>query len=346
MRSLLPIFRALLASVVMSGLDPGAVDLHASPSTLSQALRQPSSWFASAEARRLADNVRSWQTDHGSWPKNGDTLSPRVPSGNDSKRGTFDNSATRNELRFLARVYQATGEPPYRESFLRGLKSILAAQHPSGGWPQSYPPRGGYARHITFNDGTMVGLMELLREVAREDLYAFVDAERREAARRAVDRGVDCILGCQIRVDKRLTAWCAQHDAETLEPRPARSYELESLSGAASAGVLLFLMGLEDPSPEIVTAVRAGVRWFESVQIKGIRQIRVDGDKRIIADSNAPPLWARFYEIETQRPFFCGRDGVKRYRLADIESERRNGYAWYGDWGRRVLEHHARWHPE
>ena len=52
---------------------------------------------------------------------------------------------------------------------------------------------------------------------------------------------------------------------------------------------------------------------------------------------------ARFYEIGIDRPFFCGRDGVKKYALAEIEAERRNGYAWYGDWGRRVLERYTRW---
>ena len=67
------------------------------------------------------------------------------------------------------------------------------------------------------------------------------------------------------------------------------------------------------------------------------------GDKKIVPDRQAPPLWARFYEIGTNRPFFCGRDGVKKDNLADIEAERRNGYAWYGDWGRRVLTRYADW---
>ena len=51
----------------------------------------------------------------------------------------------------------------------------LAAQYPNGGWPQSYPPGKGYARHITFNDNTMVNLLELVRDVARSDAFRFVD---------------------------------------------------------------------------------------------------------------------------------------------------------------------------
>jgi PelA/Pel-15E family pectate lyase len=150
-------------------------------------------------------------------------------------------------------------------------------------------------------------------------------------------------LKCQVRVDGRLTGWCAQHDEETLEPAAARSYELPSLSGGESAGILLLLMSLDDPSPEVVRAVDGGARWYEAAKLTGIRQKVVEGDKTIVKDPDAPPLWARFYEIETNRPFFCGRDGIKKYDVAEIESERRNGYAWYGDWGARVAAEHAKW---
>ncbi len=110
-----------------------------------------------------------------------------------------------------------------------------------------------------------------------------------------------------------------------------------------SAGILLLLMSLEDPSPDVVQAVRAGECWFEASKLTGIRQQMVNGNKVIVPDPNAPPLWARFYEIETNRPFFCGRDGVKQYDLAEIEAERRNGYGWYGPWGSRVAARYDQW---
>jgi len=50
------------------------------------------------------------------------------------------------------------------------------------------------------------------------------------------------------------------------------------------------------------------------------------------------PLWARHYEIGTNRPIFAGRDAVKRYALAEIERERRTGTAWYGPWPQKFLE--------
>ena len=110
-----------------------------------------------------------------------------------------------------------------------------------------------------------------------------------------------------------------------------------------SAGILMLLMSLEDPGPDVVRAVRAGARWYEDAKLIGIRQVVGDGDKKIVPDPAAPPLWARFYEIGTNRAFFCGRDGVKKGDLAEIEAERRNGYAWYGEWGHQVLSRYARW---
>ncbi len=52
---------------------------------------------------------------------------------------------------------------------------------------------------------------------------------------------------------------------------------------------------------------------------------------RLLPDPNGRPLWARYYDLENTKPFVCDRDGIPRQRLEDIGSERRNGYAWYGD---------------
>lgn len=307
---------------------------------------KPDDWYRSDEAARLVGNVLSHQSARGDWPKNIDTSAKPYDGDRAKLQGTFDNGATVGELRFLARAHAATDKSLYRDAFLKGLDHILAAQYPSGGWPQTSPPGKGYARYITFNDNTVVNLLELLRDASRAEGFRFVDAPRREAAARAFRAGIGCVLKCQIRVDNALTVWCAQHDEVTLEPRPARTFELISLSGSESAGILLLLMSLDDPSPEVVRAIDAGALWFESAKLKGIRQVVVDDDKRIVADPEAPPLWARFYEIGTNRPFFCGRDGVKRYALSEIESERRNGYAWYGEWGARVASRYARWKAE
>jgi len=311
----------------------------------SDLLRRPDPWFAGAEGRRTTQNILSWQSAEGSWPKNQDTT--RSPYTGDPARirGTFDNGATVDELRYLARAWQATGDAPCQQAFLKGLDHILRAQYPTGGWPQFYPPGDQYHRHITFNDGTMVRLMEWVREVRASDRYAFVDPARREQCARAFDRGIACILRCQIRVRGRLTGWCAQHDEVDFRPRPGRAYELVSLSGAESVGIVRLLMSLERPSPEVVNAVEAAVAWLKSARIEGWREARVADErspkgwnKVMVADPDAPPLWARFYEIETNRPIYVDRDGIPKYALAEIGYERRNGYAWHGDWPRPLLE--------
>src|SRR5262249_14762400 len=133
------------------------------------------------------------------------------------------------------------------------------------------PPARSYHRHITFNDHAMVRLMELLREVATSPTYRFAGADRRKAAQKAFDKGIECILKCQVKVKGKLTAWCAQHDEKDYRPRPGRSYELVSLSGNESVGIVRLLMSLERPSPRVVAAVEGAVAWFESVKLKGIR---------------------------------------------------------------------------
>jgi len=300
-------------------------------------------WYRGEEAARVAENVLSWQSAHGSWPKNIDTAAKPYQGDRSRLRGTFDNGATRGEIRFLARAYNATKRRPYRDAVLKAIDHILAAQYPSGGWPQYFPVGNCYNRYITFNDNAMVGVMELLREVAGSDEFAFVDPERRKKAVRAFDRGIECILKCQVVLDGRPTVWCAQHDEITFEPRKGRVYEHVSLSGCESAAVVRLLMSLEEPSEEIVRAVDGACRWFQRSKLTGIRQIERDGDKVIVADADAPPLWARFYQIETNRPIFSGRDGVIKYDVAQIEHERRNGYAWYGRWGESLLDEWPKW---
>jgi pectate lyase len=304
---------------------------------------RPDEWLASDVGRRIADNVVSWQSPHGSWPKNGDTASRPYSELPEKIAGTFDNGATTGELRFLSRAFKATDERRYKDSFLKGLDHILAAQYRTGGWPQRYPPGPGYHRHITFNDNTMVRILEFLREVADSPEYVFVERHRRFAAKNAFNLGLRCVVDCQIVVGGRPTAWCAQHDEIDLRPRPARSYELESLSGAESAAILKLLMSVDNPNAKMRRAIHAGAAWYESAKITGIRVQRKEGDRVVINDAEAPLLWARFYEIESGRPLFCGRDGVKKYHLSEIEAERRNGYSWYGQWGKDVAALYDKW---
>lgn len=306
-------------------------------------LKKDDAWFASERGQEILENVLSWQDDYGGWPKNEDTDVMRFTGSRKELRGTFDNAATTGEMRMLARGYRVNGDERYKAAFLKAFDMILEAQYPTGGWPQYWPLRKGYYSHITFNDGAMVRLMELLNEVAEKPDYAFAGEERRAAAKAAYDRGIECILNCQVRVNGKLTAWCAQHDAADLSPQPARSYELVSLSGGESAGILRLLMDLEAPSARVAEAIAAGVQWYRDSEVSGLKIEWVDGKLKAVPDANAKPLWGRFYEIETNRPFFCDRDGIPKYDYNQIDQERSTGYAWYGKWGEDVYADFEAW---
>ena len=82
----------------------------------------------------------------------------------------------------------------------------------------------------------MVNILKFLRDVADSDDFAFVDPDRRATASRAFDRGIACILACQVEVNGKLTAWCAQHDATTLEPANARASSSPPSAAARARG--------------------------------------------------------------------------------------------------------------
>jgi pectinesterase len=254
------------------------------------------------------------------------------------------------EMTFLSKVYKKTKDERYKNAFLKGLDYLLEAQYENGGWPQFYPLKKGYYTHITYNDDSMVHIMELLKAVAgNKGVYSIpVDEARLKKAERAYEKGIDIILKTQYRQNGILTVWCAQHDEVTLEPAKARSYELPSLSGAESAGIVLMLMRIDNPSDEIIKAIQSAVAWFEKAKITGYKVENFttkDGirDRGIVADKNAPAMWARFNELADNRPFFCDRDGVKKYTLAEIGHERRNGYSWYGYGPQAVLDKYKDW---
>ena len=312
--------------------------------TWSACLDQKASWYKSEEAVRIADNVLLYQRECGGWPKNIDMASKLTATQTEElkkQKGevdcNIDNGATYTQMQYLAKVFTATGHSRFRDAFIKAFDYLLAAQYANGGWPQYYPKLEGYYRHITFNDDAMIGVMTLLRDASLQlPDYSFIDVARRDKAALAVRKGIKCILDTQIIVDGKRTVWCAQHDEVTLKPAPARSYEKASYSGSESAGIVRFLMQIDRPDANVIEAIESAVRWLERMKISGIRVVRKPDvslpkgyDMTVVSDPTSEPLWARFYELGTGRPIFCGRDGVTKYSLAEIEHERRTGYGWY-----------------
>ncbi len=281
----------------------------------------------SQRAIEIADNIIAWQTDAGGWTKNEDFTrvmwQPGMSRGAldqyGREVGTFDNSASIDEMRFLKRVYNATGLDRFKDSFLKGFEWMLEAQYPSGGWPQVYPLRNGYWDYVTFNDSAMQRVMTFIQEIiANPELYSFLDESDFVRLQVAFDQGIDYILESQIEVNGYLTAWCQQHDPVTYEPRMGRSYEHPSITPAESVPIVQLLMSLEDPSEEVRRAILSALEWFD-------------------VSMQPNDSWGRFHEIGTNLPIYSGRDSIIRYFVDDIEAERQRGYSWGGTWPRAIL---------
>ncbi len=157
-------------------------------------------------------------------------------------------------------------------------------------------------------------------------------------------RGLNCILATQIVVNGRRTVWCQQHDALTLKPTSARNYEMPSEASAESAEIVLFLMQLSDPSSQVVQAVNAAVAWFDQTKIENMAfKFTGDGGRSLVPSPGSGPIWARYYQIGSDRPIFGDRDKTIHDDLDEISTERRNGYAWFGAGPELVLQRYERW---
>ena len=339
------------------------VTISASAISWRDCANQEEDWYRTPEAKRIGNNVLYFQSDLGGWYKNDGSIHPSgnaaidVHSQEDRMKYkeslaqlkypcTLDNDATWSEMRFLAKVHAATGQQKYREGFLKGLHYLLKAQYSSGGWPQFYPLRPGYSSRITFNDGAMIGAIALLDDVVhRRPPYDLADEILQKKCQAAVMRGRKCILKCQIIVNEKKTAWCQQHDQQTLEPAQGRISENPSLSGAESVGVVRYLMSIDSPSPEIMAAIAGAVKWFKKVKITGIRVLNFEDkslpggvDRKIVVDPEAPPIWARYYEIGSDRPMFIEK-GVAKYKLSELSHTKRIGHLWIGGrWPENLLK--------
>jgi PelA/Pel-15E family pectate lyase len=306
---------------------------------------------------RMAHNMLVYQRNIGGWPKHvnevkinyakelsaaEEAATKKDGSKNDA---TIDNNATIKEIRFLTEQFKKTNNKAYLDAVHKGIAYLIKAQYANGGWPQFYPDFSNYRHQITYNDNAMVNVLNLLQDVAeKRSPFDVVDPAYIAEANAAVKKGVDCIVKTQVKVNGQLTSWCAQYDEKTLQPAKARAFELVSLSGSETVGITEFLMRQRNPSPEVKAAIVASVNWLQKVKVEGVtlKEVKVAGAAkgydRVVEPEAGSVLWARFYDVDTNEPFFCGRDGVKRKNISEIEYERRNGYSWYGTWPKTLLE--------
>ncbi len=320
--------------------------------------------YPESEIIKIADNMLLFQRNNGGWPKNYDMQAILTPEQTDSlirtksqTNTTFDNSTTYTHIAYLAAVYNITKVDKYREACAKGLNFILDAQYENGGWPQYFPlEKKNYSRRITLNDGAYIGIMTLLKQIAdKQPEFDFIDSGLRKKLRESYQKGIDCLLKMQIVDNGQLTVWCQQHDEVTLQPAWARAFEPPSICNGESAGVVLFLMSIDQPTSRIVEAVQSSAKWFQESKILNTRVETVDSsseksqwrtystDKVVVTDSAAPPIWTRYYELGSHRPLFCDRNSKYLYSLAEVSRERRAGYAWYTYAPQEALNRYPEW---
>ncbi|WP_140986326.1 pectate lyase [Asticcacaulis tiandongensis] len=334
-------------------------------------LNRPADWYASSEARQVADHIVSYQTPAGGWTKNhprdaaprqkGQAFtargSVRVPTAGDfdtgsdaewSYAGTIDNEATTLEIRFLMKVaaqLPAAEAKPYIAAAEKGLTYLFAAQFPNGGWPQVWPLQGGYHDGVTLNDNAMIEVISLMDEVSRSvGEFSLLSEATRQKAADSETKGVNNLLVSQVRVGDKGGLWAQQYDALTLTPASARNYEPPAISSSESAAVLGYLMSLPDPSPEIVKAVDDGVKMLHHLKIhdKVFRRVSETEGRRLVTEDGAV-IWARYYDPKTLKPIFGERDKSVFDSVDDVGLERRNGYAWFSTSPQKIIDAYDAW---
>lgn len=245
---------------------------------------------------------------------------------------TFDDDTTQSALRFLMRLVKLIGSPRderdqrIRDAMEYGLEGILRAQYPNGAWPQGYdgreyrpeehpkkrawipkewprrPPKGRrYRLYYTFNDGAIPNCILTLLEAYR----LFGRDEFLEAAR----RGGDFIILSQLPDPQ--PGWAQQYDFD-MKPAWARKFEPPALSSAESAQAIRALLELylETGEERYLKPIPPAIEWLKRSQI-------------------GPGLWARFYELGTNRPIYFTRD----YKLTYDDGDLPRHYSFKGGFG-------------
>lgn len=248
---------------------------------------------------------------------------------------TFDDDNTQSAIRFLlAAADAARDSTDPRDAEIRAardyaLAKLLAAQRPSGGWPQrwngapadprqypvqpatlpaGYPrehPKPDYSGYYTLNDNTH-----------RDCVMTLLDAGRRLGRpeyRAAALKGGDFLLLAQL--PEPQPAWAQQYNPQ-LQPAWARAFEPPSVCSNESVGVMRLLIDLylESGDEKYLEPLPRAIAWFRRSEV-------------------TPGTWARMYELGTNTPIYGDRDGKIKYRVEDLSPERQTGYSWLGAYG-------------
>lgn len=301
----------------------------------------------------LAEKILVYQLPNGAWGKHlvgGTNVNYEIPidhnllkkiksTGDD--HATIDNNATTKEINALVKFYKITKNPTYLSAAEKGIKYLLTMQYENGGFPQYYPNKQIYRKQITYNDNAMINALTVLYNIVEgKNDFDSVNSELKLKSKTALKKGIECILKNQVLQNGTPTIWADQYDEITLLPAKARAFEPISLATGESVGIVRFLM-LQPVTPEIEKSIKSAVKWFKENKIGGYSYKVVKQDKktvRVLAEEKGSVVWARFYDLNTNKPIFGDRDGSVKYNYNEISEERRNGYSWYIDFAQKLID--------
>ena len=175
-------------------------------------------FYKTDEARQIGEQILAFQRVTGGWPKNIDMAKPLTKEElakvlKDKQRiddSTIDNSATTMQMRYLARLFQTTGDKRYSDAFGKAIEYLLSGQYEDGGWPQFWPETQGYQFHITYNDDAIVNILNLFQEIIKAE-YPYngtlTSKKVRKKLETSVAKAIECILATQIVANGELTIW-------------------------------------------------------------------------------------------------------------------------------------------
>ncbi|MDR2542704.1 MAG: Ig-like domain-containing protein [Treponema sp.] len=323
---------------------------------------QNARWYGGERSMHYANNLMVMQRNNGGWPRGtgqgaanvGTAGSDHYPSQLNLSQASinyhlgkkneidsyFGRGITTFDIRYMMMMYEATKIPSYRDSYMRGLRAILNAQYPCGGWPYYVTDKTLYRGAITFSDEATTRLMELLTDILNGNFRSVTNSTASDAINLSTlqgsyNKGLQSILDLQVWSEEQqmLTAWAqaysvpghTDHWAQDFlnfpgstrsnkQPTWQREFEPPAIGGDESTRLILFLMSIPNPSPDVQKAVHAAIAFFEYAAIRGFRrntngpmEFGAGNGNRVLVNDSSGVVWPRFIDINTFQPLFSDR---------------------------------------
>jgi len=262
-------------------------------------------------AAREVGRALAWgQRKEGGWDHRVDVShmksDPAMPERN-SGRCTLDDDISQGAMTFLIELDSELDEKWLTGSIELALRFMQDSQFENGAWPQWYPLIGGYHDYYTYNDNTINDCIAMMVKAHR--VYG------RDAYIGSARLGGDFIVMSQLPPPQ--TGWAQQYSHD-MKPAWARAFEPPAVCSAVTARNIRTLVDLYlyTKDKKYLEPIPAAITWLENSKL--------DDD-----------LWARMYEVGTNKPIYGDRDKKIHYTLEEISEERRNGYSWQSGFGVR-----------